>query len=222
MRVSEVPWGGEHGHGPNDGVTCGVVHNTYGFYRGGDVSTVSANGSAHFVVGREEGEWVQLADTDSVTWNCGNSNANHHSVAIEFSGTSEPDNALTDWQCRAGGHIVKEVSAHHGIELKYDIGDDGPNDTPPWSGWYAHRAILPDSGSQHGDYLTLEEWACLTTGADDMTKDEMKALLDEYVGPWMKQQTALVNQHIDAAVDQKVGVWFHESEARIIAALKKP
>lgn len=155
MRVSGVPWGGEHGHGLSRPTTMGVVHNTYGMW-GGDVSVVSQNGSAHFVIGKDEDQWIQLADTDSITYNCGNWDANTCSVALEFTGTSDED--LTDWQTRAGSHIIKEVSAHYGIPMTYDDGADGPNDDPPFSGWYSHRAIRPDQGSQHSDFISIPEW----------------------------------------------------------------
>jgi hypothetical protein len=156
MQVSGVPWGGEHGHGrKSNPTTMGVVHNTYGQW-GGDVSVVGENGSAHFVIGKEEGQWVQLADTDSVTWNCGNWDANNCSVALEFTGTSDED--LTDWQTRAGAHIIREVSLFYGIPMDYDDGEHGPVDVPPFHGWYSHRAIRPDAGSQHTDFISIPEW----------------------------------------------------------------
>lgn len=205
MRVSNVPWGGEHGHGLRPGgVTAGILHNTYGQYPG-DVSTVSQNGSAHFVIGKNEGEWVQLADTDSITWNVGNWDLNQHSVALEFTGTSEEE--LTPWQVQAGGHIVAEVSAHYGIPLTYDDGSDGPNDVAPWSGWYAHRAVKPDSGSQHSDFLTQSEWASLLGGGDDVTQEQMdtlgrwmkeqKDLLQGVIGQWLKDVEGRINAHVD-------------------------
>jgi len=155
MRVSGVPWGGEHGHGPSGPVTMGIVHNSYGGYSG-DVATVQNSGLAHFVIGKDEGQWIQLADTDSVTWNCGNWEANNSSVAIEFTGTSEED--LTDWQIRAGAHVIKEVSNHYGLSMSYDDGSNGPIDNAPFHGWYSHRAIQPDQGSQHSDFISWPEW----------------------------------------------------------------
>lgn len=155
MQLSGVPWGGEHGRGFNANKTAGVVHNSYGGYSG-DVATVAANGLAHFVIGKEENQWIQLADTDSVTWNCGNWNANNCSVAIEFTGTSEED--LTDWQTRAGAYVIREVSSHYGIPMNYDDGVNGPYDDPPFNGWYSHRAIRPDSGAQHSDFISVPEW----------------------------------------------------------------
>lgn len=213
MRVSGVPWGGEHGHGLSNPTTMGVVHNTYGQW-GGDVSVVGANGSAHFVIGKEEGQWIQLADTDSVTYNCGNWNANNCSVALEFTGTSDED--LTPWQVKAGAHIIKEVSEHYGIPMSYDDGADGPNDDPPFSGWYSHRAIRPDQGSQHSDFISWTEWNWMMAdagiptfpsgdeGDEEVTQEQM-----DTIGAWMKEQREL---------QQKVlGQWLKDVEGRINA-----
>lgn len=210
MRVSGVPWGGEHGHGQKSRTTAGVVHNTYGQW-GGDVNVVGQNGSSHFVVGKEDGQWIQLADTDSITYNCGNWTMNNCSVSIEFTGTSDED--LTSWQVKAGAHIIQEVSEYYGIPMTYDDGSDGPNDTPPFSGWYSHRAIQPDSGSQHSDFISWPEWTAMMNNAgiptvpggdDEMTQEQMDTL-----GLWMKQQRELEQQTL--------GQWLKDVEGRVNA-----
>ncbi len=154
MQVAGCPQDVGHGHGPMN-PSGGILHRSYGGW-GGDVATVRNSGLAHFVVGKDEGQWVQLADTTEVTYSVGNWQANNATVAIEFTGTNEEP--LTDWQARAGGEIIRQVSAAHGIEVAYNDGSEGPVYNGPWVAWRAHRGVHPDQGTQHTDFITAEDW----------------------------------------------------------------
>jgi hypothetical protein len=148
------------------------MHMTYGGW-GGAVPTVADGGLAHFVIGTEQGQWIQLSDTEWITYNVGNWSANQHSVAIEFVGINE--DILTDWQCWAGSEVVRQVRDAHGVEVKYDDGADGANDVAPWSGWYAHRAIAADNPPQHFDFIDRSEWDRIVANIGTVkTEEEIK------------------------------------------------
>jgi len=228
MRVSGVPWGGEHGHGTKSvPTTMGVVHNTYGQWAG-DVNVVGQNGSSHFVIGKDEGQWIQLADTDSVTWNCGNWVANNCSVSIEFTGTSDED--LTPWQVSAGSHIIKEVSAHYGIPMNYDDGFRGPIDNPPFRGWYSHRAIRPDAGSQHSDFISTTEWSWMVGGvappmpSGSYSEGDFDMGQMEDLAQWEQDTRAIILDALvgDAWKDGSKGIlatWMQDQSRNVIVVL---
>lgn len=186
MRISGCPWGGEHGNGAGWGVQCGIMHMTYGLLDqdtfNGDVSTVANGGLAHFVIGKNDGEWIQLADTESWTGNVGNWDCNHHSVAIEFSGVNE--NVLTAWQTKAASEVVRQVHDAHGVAIEYDDGSDGANNVAPWHGWNAHRAIAADSGVQHYDFIDRGEWDRIVQAIGGTTTVEVNSMRESDMFIW--------------------------------------
>jgi hypothetical protein len=175
-----------------------TLHRTYGGWSG-DYSVGKNQGLFQFLVGQDDGQWVQFADTNRVSYHC--NGANFKSFGIELTGTNE--DVLTPWQVARLGEILHWAHDTHGIPLDYL----DPGSTPPasvhvnsgsFSGVISHVSVQTDDGSaQHSDLVTVEDFnrAIGSTGDDDVTPEQMAQL-----GQWMKDQAALIEQHIDNGV----------------------
>ncbi len=132
-----------------------VLHRTYGAW-GGDYS-VGHQGIFHFLLGKDQGRWVQFAPTEIVQYHC--NGANFRAVGIEIEGTN--DDALTDWQSAKLGDVLHWLHAEHGIPLDYL----DPNSVAPASvsvnhsnfrGVISHVSVATDDGSsQHTDEIPV-------------------------------------------------------------------
>jgi len=141
-------------HGPLDPIAI-VTHRTYGAW-GGDYS-VGKQGIFHFLIGKNDGNWVQFAPTDVVQYHC--NGANFTAVGIEIEGTNEDD--LTPWQSARLGDVLQWLHATHGIPLDYL----DPNSVAPASvhvndgnfrGVISHVSVMTDDGSQqHTDEISV-------------------------------------------------------------------
>ena len=141
-------------HGPLNPQAI-VLHRTYGAW-GGDYS-VGKQGIFQFLLGKDEGNWVQFAPTEIVQYHC--NGANFRAFGIEIEGTNE--DALTDWQLARLGDILRWANTEHGIPLVYQ----DPAVTPPASIWVnqsnftgviSHVSVQTDDGSQqHTDEIDL-------------------------------------------------------------------
>ena len=155
MRVPGVPFDqGNHPQG-NLNPTAVVVHRTYGTLDGDGFKSaysIGKNGRAgvgigfHFLVGKNEGQWVQFYDTNIKAAHA--KGANSWAIGIEFDGVNQ--GPLTDWQVRAGAVICAAISNAHGIPLTYY---DGPRQQV--GGFLAHSSVPT---STHTDRLTHEDW----------------------------------------------------------------
>jgi peptidoglycan hydrolase-like protein with peptidoglycan-binding domain len=149
MQVPGVPYDQCSYPGRDITVIGGVLHRTYGGW-GGDYSVGKNNPSKvgfHFLIGKEEGRWVQFNDTNR---HCNHApGANLTCVGIEFTGRNEEP--LTDWQVRAGAWIIGAVSHAHGIPLDYYNGSR----RTPVAGWTTHASVY---GSDHSDTITRGDW----------------------------------------------------------------
>lgn len=149
---------------PQDqGVTYGyldpiaiVLHRTYGQWPG-DYSVIKNNGLCQFLIGKDEGQWVQFADTNQVTYHC--NGANFKAVGIELTGVNE--DPLTPWQEARLGDVLNFLHVAHGIPLDYT----DPNTVAPASVWVngglfrgviSHDSVRTDDGSsQHTDEVPI-------------------------------------------------------------------
>jgi len=156
-----------------------VLHRTEASYKRvhkGFVEGGKRHVSAHFLIGKHEGEVVQVVDTNQKAYHVG-SGANSYFVGIEFEsiaarkgihGTDPLVNAdpLTDFQVKTGRKVIEWLCATHGI----------PRKGPPtkfemagcqglWRGLLNHRdlrlapAAFPHAS--HGDALRREDWQAL-------------------------------------------------------------
>lgn len=149
MYVNGVPFDAARKTNGDLNPVAGVLHRTYGRWPGDySVGKNAPNGTSfHFLVGKEEGQWVQFADT---LRKCGHApGANSTAIAIEFTGRNEEP--LTDWQSRAGSWIIAATSDAHGIAREYY---NGPR-RPCTAGWTTHASVL---GSDHSDTVTRQDW----------------------------------------------------------------
>ncbi|CAB4195032.1 N-acetylmuramoyl-L-alanine amidase domain [uncultured Caudovirales phage] len=155
MRVSGVPF--DQGKHPQGALipTAVVMHRTYGTLNGDGFKSaysIGKNGRSglgigfHFLVGKNEGQWVQFYDTTVKSAHA--KGANSWAIGIEFDGVNE--GPLTDWQVRAGAAICRAISEAHGIPLTYW---DGPRQRV--TGYLGHASVPT---STHTDRLTREDW----------------------------------------------------------------
>lgn len=135
-----------------------VLHRTYGGW-GGDYA-VGKRGTFQFLIGQDDGQWVQFASTDSVCYHC--NGANLKAFGIELTGTN--DDPLTDWQAARLGDVLRWGHAEHGIPLDYT----DPLTIPPASihvndgtfrGVLSHASVMTDdNSSQHSDMVTVADY----------------------------------------------------------------
>ena len=128
-----------------------ILHRTYGKWAG-DYS-VGKNGRAgqgigfHFLIGKENGKWVQFYDTKVAAAHA--LGANTWAIGIEFEGTNA--DRLTEWQARAGAVILNAVTYAHNIPLTYSI-------TGPRRKIYGCLPHLLVPGSTHTDWVSMGDW----------------------------------------------------------------
>lgn len=124
MRAVGVPFdGGRHPQGRLQ-PTAVVLHRTYGL-RGRDTYRsayqIGKSGRAgqgigfHFLIGKNTDQWVQFYDTTTKAAHA--KGANSWAIGIEFDGVNE--DALTDWQVRAGAWILAQINQAHGISVDH-------------------------------------------------------------------------------------------------------
>lgn len=140
-----------------------VCHRTYGGWGGDYAVGQGSRGSIgfHFLVGPNDGQWVQFASTDERCYHA--KGANDWSVGIEVSGTNE--DPFTPWQVLACAEIVGWLHDTHGIPLDYyDSGRAGRR-----AGFVAHNAI---AGSDHTDRWGANWDRVVAQIGVDMTPEE--------------------------------------------------
>lgn len=147
-----------------------VLHRTIGYW-GGDYTVIKRGGLAHFLIGLNEGQWVQFADTDNYQWHAGG--ANDWSVGIEFSGMQ--GDPLTAWQLDRGRAVIHWLAGVYNIPLVYDDGTGGRNG--PIRSFVAHNYVSePDD--QHTDRVNVDDWLTMSGSLDantPVTPDPIKA-----------------------------------------------
>lgn len=137
-----------------------VMHRTIGRWAG-DYSVLSRARvpSVHFLVGQDEGQWVQFWDTN---WTAAHAaGANEYAVGIEFSGQN--GERLTDWQLRAGAAIVQWLNRVHGIP--FDFKADGSGRVTFWRGFLNHSNVATSAQYTHYDFIYEDEFWSMVGGA---------------------------------------------------------
>lgn len=155
MRVSGVPFDqGKHPQGALN-PTAVVMHRTYGTLNGDGFKSaysIGKNGrnglgiGFHFLIGKNEGQWVQFYDTTVKAAHA--KGANSWALGIEFDGVNE--GPLTDWQVRAGAWIIAVLTREAGIPCTYY---EGPRKQVV--GFLSHVSVPT---STHTDLITREDW----------------------------------------------------------------
>lgn len=166
-RCPGVPFDPGPSHGSQNPTEV-IAHRTYGRWNGDYAVGKGSRGSIsfHFLVGKDEGQWVQFVDTNRVAYHAKGDNVG--TIGIEVGG-SDAD-VMTDWQVRALGHICRWISDEHDIPLvKYRGGR-----TSTFHGWRDHRQV---AGSDHTDGWTESDWARIVAAAAEL-EDDMFGDLD--------------------------------------------
>lgn len=201
MRVSGVPYEQGNTHGPLHPIAV-VLHRTYGGYAGSKgVAFGSAGIGFHFLIGKQPGQVVQLADTAQKCWHAAGGNS--WSVGIEFEGRNE--DALTGWQVEQAAQIISAVAAAHAIPLDWMPPNAG---RPPPAGGIRGHVNVP--GSNHTDYVTAADWQRIVAamgGArlpeDDMFEDRDRQAIEDLRHHVLRLEqlvTPRVTQYVGAAV----------------------
>lgn len=183
--------------------TAIVWHGTLGAYNGA-VSWLSRNGgnsSAHFIVGRKEGEIIQLVDMKDIAWHAGNvsnpihkfinfakgqhTNPNRWTVGIEFcwgydidkdGDIDKDDKTLNDWQMKCAKEIHDRFTGMFNVPVT-------PNNV------FTHS----DIASYKSDNLSddINRYFSMKTEVID---PEIKKTIDEYCATPVKEQSSILSK----------------------------
>ena len=188
MRVGGVPF--DQGKHPRTGLTptAVVLHRTYGSWAGDYSIGKSGRGKEpigfHFLIGEDEGRWVQFYDT---TVRCNHAaGANDWSVGVEIEGRNE--DRLTDWQVRAACWILTAVTGAHNIPRTYTV--DGRR--------RKLHGVLPHSlvpGSTHTDMVSMADWGRIFPAPPSVTLPVRPVLTLGASGPpveWLRWELAVI------------------------------
>lgn len=139
-------------------VTC---HRTIGRWSGdygvGKNRSHAAPGTFNFLVGQDEGQWVQFYRADC---RCSHAaGANYAGPGIEFSGLN--DERLTPWQIKAGAFIVGTLVRIYGFPRV--LREDSPRiwlDQSGYRGAINHLGVdyPPNPSYRHYDFITQAEF----------------------------------------------------------------
>lgn len=188
MKVGGVPFEQGNTHGPLHPIAI-VLHRTYGGWAGSKgVAFDSAGLGFHFLIAKDHGKVVQLADTAQKCWHA--KGGNSWSVGVEFEGRNE--DTLTTWQVVQAAKIVSAVAKAHAIPLDYMPPNAG---RPPPSGGVRNHANVP--GSDHTDFVAPADWQRIVAamgGAQFPEDDDMFSDQDRQTVEDLRAQVAALTQ----------------------------
>lgn len=137
-------------------MTTAVCHYTVGR----DSTGIGVQGYFNFLV-RRNGEVVQFAEADALTWHAGNWNARGPGIEVEYLESYDgpaPGNIFTGPQLNACGALVRWLAGR--VPLRFY---DGAR-ISEWAGFITHRSII-QSGDWHYNYWTAEQFAAMVGAA---------------------------------------------------------
>jgi N-acetyl-anhydromuramyl-L-alanine amidase AmpD len=120
--------------------------------------------SAHFLIGKTPGSFVQFVDTDLIAYHV--KHANEFYIGIEFESikgegkVSNPD-PLTPFQLDRGREVIKWICQIHNIPTR---GPPSHVEMQACHGRYRglmSHADLSGFGTNHDDYIRLHDWTAL-------------------------------------------------------------
>jgi hypothetical protein len=126
--------------------------------------------SAHYVVG-EDGRLVQLVDEGDAAWHAGTQYCNENSVGIEHEDMGQPNSPRPDALYTTSARLVRGICLRYGIPIAHG------NFAGKVSGIVPHREVFQTGCPDTLDVDRIIREAA--TGGDDMTKDDVRAVLDE-------------------------------------------
>jgi len=139
------------------GMRACVLHYTVGR----DSTNIGRDGKFSFLI-RRNGEVVQFAPVDALTWHAGEWNTEGPGIEHEFyepvDGPS-PANILTPAQETASGALCRWLRDDWGISGQFY---DGPRISKGYRGFITHRSL--QQTQRHSDYITAEQWSRMTAG----------------------------------------------------------
>lgn len=120
------------------------------FTVGRDSHPIGVRGYFHWLV-RRNGQIMQYAECDAVTWHAGSWNQYGPGIEIEYL-PGEDDEIFTNEARVATADLVQWLHNEWGFPLDYY---DGPRIDPVWDGFIAHRSL---AGGDHTDWWPREDW----------------------------------------------------------------
>ena len=165
-----LPYSGSQVWGTKISIVC---HRTVGHWAG-DYAVLSRSfvPSVHFLIGENDGEWVQFYDSGRYLAHC--ANANTDGVGIEWSGVNTGNTfpPLTEWQIEAGGKVVRWLMAEHGI-----VNDFIDRFHPRFLGHHGTWNHSNVAGNDHWDYIDRSDYDRLLLEEDDLYTDWDRAVV---------------------------------------------
>lgn len=160
-------------------IQWGIVHDTEGKFEG-DIAVLthgSKSGSVHFIIGREEGQFVASVPIRTAAYTAGNDQVG--ALAIQWELSKHPPSGevgYTDWQYRALAASARWCIAQGATALDTDKyywphppdADGGP--LPDVPGWIGHAGV-PDGNGGWGGFAHHQD------PGDDFDWDRFIALL---------------------------------------------
>jgi hypothetical protein len=135
------------------------------FTVGRDSTQIGVNGYFHWLV-RRDGEVVQFAEVDALTWHVGNWNGYGPGIEVEYL-PGVDDEVFTDAARVACGSLVRWLCSEWGFLLDYYDGDRIP---PVWRGFIAHRSV---QGGDHTDFWPRQDWDLMVAAPAAVKEHDM-------------------------------------------------
>lgn len=129
------------------------------FTVGRDSDSIGRRGYFNWLV-RRDGEVIQYAEADALTWHAGDWNPYGPGIEVEFL-PGYDDQIFTVEALASTGRLVRWLNSEWGFPLDYY---DGDRRTPIWDGFIAHRSLF---GGDHTDWWPREDWDQMVSGSPE-------------------------------------------------------
>lgn len=155
---------------------------------------------------RRNGEIVQYAEADAVTWHAGEWNSEGPGIEIEHYPPDEAD-VFTPAARDACGALVRWLRDEWGFPGIYHDGNRLA--AGDWHGFISHRSL--QQSEQHSDYWPAEDFAAMvgTTPAPIHEKPEPKVLILNTDRGWMLYTPELGHAQ---GIDQETALWLTQNQ----------
>lgn len=136
------------------------------FTVGRDSHPIGVKGYFHWLI-RRNGQVLQYAEVDALTWHAGTWNQYGPGIEVEYL-PGEDDAIFTPEALEATGKLVRWLHEEWGFPLEYY---DGERIDPIWDGFIAHRSLR---GGDHTDWWPRDDWEQMVSASSNQKEmDDM-------------------------------------------------
>ena len=135
-----------------------VLHYTVGI----DSAGIGKRGFFNWLV-RRNGEVVQFAPADALTWHAGEWNPDGPGIELEYLERVDgpkPANIVTPQQTASAGKLIRWLHTTTAIPLTFY--DGPPRIRRGYRGWLTHRSLV--QAQPHTDFITAAQWSAMIGG----------------------------------------------------------